>query len=192
MQLKNSGNCSSDAVSAFLLTSLCKATTVNPTRTTNYASVGTSLVVPAGRTRSGFPSMHSMQMLPCCARLSTCTTRDCTPGPPSKLTPVFLKYLRVSSSWVAIMPLPPKSSVLIELLSSQTSMHTRTPSLAFFTSNSPASKFQLSCRLDTTTDFCCCTVHQKQEREVVGKMILSSLTCCHLGVDKLRLCTNEA
>ena len=55
-----------------------------------------------------------------------------------ELTPVLAKNLRVSSSCVAIIPLPPMSLELTELLSSQTSMHTRTPSLAFFTSKSPA------------------------------------------------------
>jgi hypothetical protein len=53
-------------------------------------------------------------------------------------TPVLAKNLRVSSSWVAIIPEPPMMLELKELLSSHTSMHTRTPSLAFFTNRSPA------------------------------------------------------
>ena len=61
------------------------------------------------------------------------------PGcPMDALTPVLAKYLRVSSSWVAIMPEPPIILELKLLLSSHTSMQIRTPSLAFLTSNSPA------------------------------------------------------
>ena len=80
---QNSGSCTSIAVSGVSAHKLMYGKNSQCNQDNKLCKHGErgDLVMPANFSQTGFPSVRSMQTLPCCARMSTCIPGDCTPAP---------------------------------------------------------------------------------------------------------------